>query len=74
LQIAIAQRTADALGLQLVTIRMDEKLIADDFEDAVWHCEHHNPDFNYVGKFALSKAVRANGIKVVLTGKSLPFL
>lgn len=31
--------------------------------------EHHNPDLNYVGKFALSELPRELGFKVVLTGE-----
>ena len=55
---------------------MSEKELAARFEDATWHCEHHNPDLNYVGKYALSEVPQEVGFKVVLTGKSchaLPF-
>lgn len=48
---------------------MDEEALASRFEDATWHCEHHNPDLNYVGKFALSEVPRELGFKVVLTGE-----
>lgn len=48
---------------------MDEQGFASRFEDATWHCEHHNPDLNYVGKFALSEVPRELGFKVVLTGE-----
>lgn len=49
---------------------MDERELAERFEDATWHCEQHNHgDLNYVGKFALSEVVREHGYKVVLTGE-----
>lgn len=48
---------------------MNEEELARQFEDATYHIEHHNPDFNYVGKFALSTLPRSAGYKVVLTGE-----
>ena len=48
---------------------MSEVELAIRFEDATWHCEHHNPDLNSVGKFALSELPRELGFKVVLTGE-----
>lgn len=50
---------------------MDEEAFASRFEDATWHCEHHNPDLNYIGKFALSELPRELGFKVVLTGEGM---
>ena len=49
--------------------RMDEKSLADNFADATYHSEHHNPDLNYIGKFSLSGLVRDYGFKVVLSGE-----
>lgn len=46
-----------------------EDTLAEDFEDAVFHCEHHHFDLNFVAKFALSTLPREHGIKVVLTGE-----
>lgn len=43
--------------------------MAQDFEDAVFHCEHHHFDLNFVAKFALSTLPREHGVKVVLTGE-----
>jgi len=48
---------------------MNEEELAKRFEDATWHCEHHNPDMNFVGKYALSEVPFENGFKVVLTGE-----
>lgn len=39
------------------------------FEDAVFHCEHHHFDLNFVAKFALSTLPHEHGVKVVLTGE-----
>ncbi|KAI9716020.1 MAG: hypothetical protein M1812_005654 [Candelaria pacifica] len=65
----IAERTAEYLGVRLHKKHMNEEEIALRFEDATWHCEHHNRDLNYVGKFALSEVPRDLGFKVVLTGE-----
>lgn len=43
--------------------------MAADFADAVYHCEHHHFDLNFVAKFALSTLPRKHGVKVVLTGE-----
>lgn len=48
---------------------MSEEELAKRFEDATWHCEHHNADLNFVGKYALSEVPREHGFKVVLTGE-----
>ena len=48
---------------------MNESELASRFEDATWHCEHHNADLNYIGKFALSELPQEHGFKVVLTGE-----
>lgn len=48
---------------------MGEAELAAYFEDATYHCEHHMPDLNYIGKFALSEVPREVGFKVVLTGE-----
>lgn len=65
----IAARTAEHLGVTSYILHMAESDLAKHFEDATWHCEHHNPDLNYVGKFALSELPRKHGFKVVLTGE-----
>lgn len=66
---AIANRTADHLGVKYYKKHMNEAELAARFEDATWHCEHHNPDLNYVGKYALSEVPHELGFKVVLTGE-----
>ena len=66
---AIANRTAEWLGVRYIKKHMSEVELATRFEDATWHVEHHNPDFNFVGKFALSEVPREVGYKVVITGE-----
>lgn len=66
---SIANRTADWLGVKYYKKHMSEAELAKRFEDAVWHCEHHNPDLNFVGKYALSEVPAEHGYKVVLTGE-----
>jgi asparagine synthase (glutamine-hydrolysing) len=70
LSIAIARRTAESLGLPFVTKRMTEESLTSKFEDATYHAEHHNPDLNYIAKFALSELPQEHGYKVILSGKS----
>ncbi|KLJ12401.1 asparagine synthase (glutamine-hydrolyzing) [Blastomyces silverae] len=65
----IADRTAKWLGLETIKKLVDEATLADSFTDAVYHCEHHNIDLNFVAKFALSTLPQENGIKVVMTGE-----
>jgi len=66
---SIADRTAQWLGVKYIKKLMNEDELAKRFEDATWHAEHHNPDLNFVGKYALSEVPRENGFKVVLTGE-----
>ncbi|KAK8040940.1 hypothetical protein PG994_013947 [Apiospora phragmitis] len=66
---AIAQRTADHLGVQMHTIDMTEADFARDFEDTVWHNEQVTLDLNTVGKYALSRLPRNLGFKVILSGE-----
>lgn len=65
----IAERTAEFLGVKFLKKHMDEAELARNFEDAVYHIEHHNNDLNFVGKYALSELPRQHGYKVVLTGE-----
>ena len=48
---------------------MDEKALADRFEDATWLDEQPNPDLNFIGLFALSELVREQDFRVVLNGE-----
>lgn len=66
---SIANRTAEHLGVKYRKLLMNEAELARRFEDATYHCEHHNPDLNFVGKYALSELPTSMGFKVVLTGE-----
>lgn len=65
----IATRTADWLGVKLYKKHMDEAALANAFEEATWHSEHHSADLNFVGKYALSQLTRDLGVTVSLTGE-----
>ncbi|KAI1328520.1 asparagine synthase-domain-containing protein [Xylariaceae sp. FL0255] len=65
----IAERTAEWLGVKTIKKTITEETMAADFEDAVFHCEHHHGDLNFVAKFGLSTLPREHGVKVVLTGE-----
>ena len=65
----IADRTASWLNVKHHTLHVGEAEIAADLEEATYHCEHHNMNLNFVGKFALSRMPREHGYKVVLTGE-----
>ena len=69
LTVDIAQRTAEHLGVKYLKTHMDETALADAFEEATYHIEHHSHDLNYIGKYVLSSLPRENGYKVVLTGE-----
>jgi asparagine synthase (glutamine-hydrolysing) len=64
----LAAQSAARLGSQLVKVPATDKSLADDFPEAIWHCESLIENANVVGKFALSRAVNAAGFRVVLTG------
>lgn len=56
------------MGVKFYKKHMDEKALADRFEEATWLVEQPNPDLNFVGLFALSEIVREQGFRVVLNG------
>ncbi|KAK7977220.1 glutamine-hydrolyzing asparagine synthase [Apiospora saccharicola] len=66
---AIASRTAKWLGVREVTVNADEKLLADNFEQATWFGEQAVHQLSFVAKIELSKRARESGVKVILTGE-----
>ncbi|KAM0203942.1 hypothetical protein ACHAQI_010278 [Fusarium lateritium] len=66
---AIAQRTADWLGVDIHLVKMDEEALAARFEDTTWYSEVPLPDLNGMGRLALAEAVHSQGIKAVITGE-----
>ena len=50
-------------------IVVNDQLLADNFEKTVWHCEAPMFNLHSVAKFILSKMVKQDGYKAVLTGE-----
>jgi asparagine synthase (glutamine-hydrolysing) len=65
---AIATRTAEHLGLPIEKVVVTEKMLADEFEEAVWLGETLLWDLQHVAKKAMSKHISSRGLKVVLNG------
>ncbi|ORX88594.1 asparagine synthetase [Basidiobolus meristosporus CBS 931.73] len=65
----VAERTAEFCDAIFDKLEITDELVADAFEDAIWHFEMPIPNLNGVSKFLLSKFVRDAGYKVVLTGE-----
>jgi asparagine synthase (glutamine-hydrolysing) len=65
---AIATRTAEYLGLPIEKVVVTEKMLADEFEEAVWLGETLLWDLQHVAKKAMSKHISSRGLKVVLNG------
>ena len=66
---AIAREMAARAGAVFCPIPMRQSDLTDDFADATWHAETICLNAHGVAKFALSRAVRDAGYKVVLTGE-----
>ncbi|KAJ7648533.1 putative asparagine synthase [Mycena rosella] len=65
----IAARTANHLGAEIILVNATESALLDVIEEAIWHTEMPNTTFQSAGKILLSRAVRSNGYKVVLSGE-----
>lgn len=65
----LAAATAAALNLPLTVVPLTATLIAEHFPAAVAHAESLAINGHLVGKWALSRAIRAAGCKVALTGE-----
>jgi asparagine synthase (glutamine-hydrolysing) len=65
----IAREMAERTGAEFTMIPMSHAAIADNLSDAIWHGETLFINGNSAAKFALSRAVRDAGFKVVLTGE-----
>jgi len=66
---AMAREAADRVGAHFTEVRATQESLASDFGDAVWHGETLFSNAHGVAKFALSRAARDAGVKVVLTGE-----
>ncbi|ORX57444.1 asparagine synthase [Hesseltinella vesiculosa] len=65
----IAERTAAHVGANFHKLPVTQADMVANFEETVWHIEQPTSNLNTVGKFLLSKFVRDNGYKVVMTGE-----
>ncbi|HET7600696.1 MAG TPA: asparagine synthase (glutamine-hydrolyzing) [Gemmatimonadales bacterium] len=66
---AIAREMAALANAEFCPIPIRQADLTDDFADATWHSETLCLNAHGVAKFALSRAVRDAGYKVVLTGE-----
>jgi asparagine synthase (glutamine-hydrolysing) len=66
---AIAREMASLANAEFCPIPIRQTDLTDDFADATWHSETLCVNAHGVAKFALSRAVRDAGYKVVLTGE-----
>ena len=65
----IAREIAAHTGAALQVILIRQSDLAENFADAIWHCETISAGANIVAKYLLSRAARDAGYKVVLTGE-----
>ncbi|CAK18134.1 asparagine synthase (glutamine-hydrolyzing) [Pseudomonas entomophila] len=65
----MAREMADFTGSRLHRVDVSDADLATHFDQAVWHAESLFINPHGVAKFLLSKAVRAQGLKAVLTGE-----
>ncbi|CAO3634478.1 unnamed protein product [Mucor fragilis] len=66
---AIAERTAKFCGADFEKLLLTEDDLLNNFEESVWHVEQPHNNLNAIGKFLLSRFVRDQGYKVVMTGE-----
>jgi len=68
-QAAIAEAQAKLSGAEFCRIDIRSEHTADHFSDALYHAERPFANAHVVAKYLLSRAVRDDGIKVVMTGE-----
>lgn len=66
---ALAREMAEFAGVHHSVVSISENDLAQNFADALWHCEAPMINGNGIAKFLLSRHVRNCGQKVVLTGE-----
>jgi asparagine synthase (glutamine-hydrolysing) len=65
----IAREMAARCNAEFVTIPITQTDLAESLPEAIWHNEHPVFNSHCVAKFRLSRAVREQGYRVVLTGE-----
>ena len=66
---AIACEMAQKAGADYIPLRVNDELIAAEYENALWNAEKLFFNSHGVAKYLLSRKVRECGLKVVLTGE-----
>ncbi|MDI9336862.1 MAG: asparagine synthase (glutamine-hydrolyzing) [Alphaproteobacteria bacterium] len=65
----IALETSNFVGAKQHILHMNNQILADNFEDSIYHVEQPVINTHGVAKFLLSKTARDAGIRVILTGE-----
>ncbi|PHS05744.1 MAG: asparagine synthase (glutamine-hydrolyzing) [Kordia sp.] len=65
----IARAFSHKIGVEHHTVQVNDQILADNFIDAVYHSEMAVPNINIAAKYHLSKVLKAQNKKVVLTGE-----
>jgi asparagine synthase (glutamine-hydrolysing) len=65
----IADRFAQKYGAKFHKIPLRQQEMVNCYESAIYHAENFNINLNFVAKYALSKFVKENKYKVVLSGE-----
>lgn len=65
----LASEFAGKLGISHDIVEVNDTVLADNFYNAVRHCEMVVPNINVAAKFYLSKILKQSGCKTVLTGE-----
>jgi asparagine synthase (glutamine-hydrolysing) len=66
---AVAEAQALRCGAEFVRVDVRAEHVADHFADALWHAERPFANAHVIAKYLLSRAVRDDGVRVVLTGE-----
>lgn len=65
----IAKRTAEFCNADFQLLEVTESDLLSNFKETVWHTEQLHFNLNSVGKYMLSRNVRKQGYKAILTGE-----
>jgi asparagine synthase (glutamine-hydrolysing) len=65
----IAKRTVKQFGGRHKVIHVTDDILADAMSETLWHTEYPSMNSHSAAKFLLSKTVRDDGLRVVMTGE-----
>ncbi|KAL9539752.1 hypothetical protein MBANPS3_010085 [Mucor bainieri] len=63
------KKTAEFCNADLEILQVSEEDLLNNFEESIWHVEQPHLDLHGVGRYMLSKLVRDQGYKILLTGE-----